>query len=153
MKVNLRGGLRSLHRKMELSFGFLSKTLQNKAAKLAYVPEKSFVKCAVGSSLVLENVDKLSSKMYTYFTNYHRHAANLLCSCRIAIPLSGETMETHTRFDVLVIGGGVVGCAILRELTRYRASVALIERNPDICEGTSKSNSRSEEHTSELQSR
>jgi len=50
-------------------------------------------------------------------------------------------METHTRFDVLVIGGGVVGCAILRELTRYRASVALIERNPDICEGTSKSNS------------
>jgi glycerol-3-phosphate dehydrogenase len=50
-------------------------------------------------------------------------------------------METHTRFDVLVIGGGVVGCAILRELTRYRASVALLERNPDICEGTSKSNS------------
>lgn len=50
-------------------------------------------------------------------------------------------METHTRFDVLVIGGGVVGCAILRELTRYQASVALIERNPDICEGTSKSNS------------
>lgn len=50
-------------------------------------------------------------------------------------------MRTHTHFDVLVIGGGVVGCAILRELTRYRASVALLERNPDICEGTSKSNS------------
>lgn len=51
-------------------------------------------------------------------------------------------METHTHhFDVLVIGGGVVGCAILRELSRYRASVALVERNPDICEGTSKSNS------------
>ena len=50
-------------------------------------------------------------------------------------------METHTHFDVLVIGGGVVGCAILRELTRYQASVALVERNPDICEGTSKSNS------------
>ena len=43
--------------------------------------------------------------------------------------------------DVLVIGGGVVGCAILRELTRYDASVALLERHPDICEGTSKSNS------------
>ncbi len=50
-------------------------------------------------------------------------------------------METHLQFDVLVIGGGVVGCAILRELTRYQASVALLERNPDICEGTSKANS------------
>ena len=43
--------------------------------------------------------------------------------------------------DVLVIGGGVVGCAILRELARYAARVVLLERNPDVCEGTSKSNS------------
>ncbi len=43
--------------------------------------------------------------------------------------------------DVLVIGGGVVGCAVLRELSRYAARVALLERNPDVCEGTSKSNS------------
>jgi len=45
------------------------------------------------------------------------------------------------RVDVLVIGGGVVGSAILRELSRYHARVALLERNPDVCEGTSKSNS------------
>src|SRR5258708_7591947 len=51
-------------------------------------------------------------------------------------------METKMRrVDVLVIGGGVVGCAILREWSRYDATVALLERNPDICEGTSKSNS------------
>lgn len=51
-------------------------------------------------------------------------------------------METNIRYvDVLVIGGGVVGCAILRELARFDAAVALLERNPDICEGTSKSNS------------
>jgi glycerol-3-phosphate dehydrogenase len=43
--------------------------------------------------------------------------------------------------DVLVIGGGVVGSAVLRELSRYAARVALLERNPDVCEGTSKSNS------------
>jgi glycerol-3-phosphate dehydrogenase len=43
--------------------------------------------------------------------------------------------------DVLVIGGGIVGCAILRELSRFNADVALVERNPDICDGTSKSNS------------
>ncbi len=45
------------------------------------------------------------------------------------------------RVDVLVIGGGVVGSAILHELSRYHARVALLERNPDICECTSKSNS------------
>ena len=45
------------------------------------------------------------------------------------------------RIDILVIGGGVVGSAILRALSRLDASVALLERSPDVCEGTSKSNS------------
>src|SRR5579859_1657538 len=58
------------------------------------------------------------------------------------IERKSRAMDTHTHhFDVLVIGGGVVGGAILRELSRYDAKVALVERNPDICEGTSKSNS------------
>lgn len=63
----------------------------------------------------------------------------------MVLPSIGEiwvNMRTQTHhFDVLVIGGGVVGCAILRELARYQVSAALLERNPDICEGTSKSNS------------
>ena len=51
-------------------------------------------------------------------------------------------MEKNIRYvDVLVIGGGVVGCALLRELARFDAAVVLLERNPDVCEGTSKSNS------------
>ncbi|HLL77952.1 MAG TPA: NAD(P)/FAD-dependent oxidoreductase [Ktedonobacteraceae bacterium] len=54
-------------------------------------------------------------------------------------------MQSETRqveqVDILVIGGGIVGSAILRELARYEASVVLLERNPDICDGTSKSNS------------
>lgn len=45
------------------------------------------------------------------------------------------------RFDVLVIGGGVVGCAILRELSRFDTSCALVEQGPDVCELTSKANS------------
>src|SRR5579883_2168127 len=43
--------------------------------------------------------------------------------------------------DVLVIGGGVVGGAILRELARFDATAALLERRPDICDATSKANS------------
>lgn len=43
--------------------------------------------------------------------------------------------------DVLVIGGGIVGCSILRELSRYDVSVALLEERPDVCDATSKANS------------
>ncbi len=43
--------------------------------------------------------------------------------------------------DILIIGGGVVGCAILQALTSYDATVALVEQYPDVCEGTSKANS------------
>ncbi len=49
-------------------------------------------------------------------------------------------MEQH-KYDVAVIGGGVIGCAIARELSRYRLSVCLIEKEEDVCSGTSKANS------------
>ncbi len=45
------------------------------------------------------------------------------------------------RADVVVIGGGVVGCAIARELSRYCLDVVLLERTPDVAMGTSKANS------------
>ena len=44
-------------------------------------------------------------------------------------------------FDVAVIGAGVIGCAAARELSRYKLSVAVLERESDVCEGTSKANS------------
>ena len=40
-------------------------------------------------------------------------------------------------FDVLIIGGGVVGSAIARELSRYKLSVGVVEKNPDVCDETS----------------
>ena len=43
--------------------------------------------------------------------------------------------------DVLIIGAGVVGCALARELSRYEASIAVLERMSDVAEGASKANS------------
>lgn len=43
--------------------------------------------------------------------------------------------------DVTVIGAGVIGCAVARELTKYRLNVCVIEKETDVCEGTSKANS------------
>ncbi|MCR5591501.1 MAG: FAD-dependent oxidoreductase [Lachnospiraceae bacterium] len=45
------------------------------------------------------------------------------------------------KYDALIIGAGVVGSAIARELSRYRINVAVLDRNSDIGEGTSKANS------------
>ena len=44
-------------------------------------------------------------------------------------------------FDVLVIGAGVTGCAIARELSKYKLSVCVLEKEEDVCSGTSKANS------------
>ena len=46
-----------------------------------------------------------------------------------------------TPYDVIVIGGGVVGCALLRELSRYDLAVLLLEKESDLAEGISKANS------------
>ena len=43
-------------------------------------------------------------------------------------------------FDVAVIGAGVVGCAIARELARYDLRCVLVEASDDVGTGTSKAN-------------
>ena len=44
-------------------------------------------------------------------------------------------------YDVAIIGAGVTGSAIARELSRYQLNVCVIEREEDVCCGTSKANS------------
>ena len=44
-------------------------------------------------------------------------------------------------YDVAIIGAGVVGCAIARELSKYRVNACVIDREEDVCCGTSKANS------------
>ncbi|HJN87907.1 MAG: NAD(P)/FAD-dependent oxidoreductase [Dehalococcoidia bacterium] len=44
-------------------------------------------------------------------------------------------------YDVAVVGGGVVGCAIARELARHQVKVVLLERESDVARGTSGKNS------------
>lgn len=44
-------------------------------------------------------------------------------------------------YDVAIIGAGVCGCAVARELSRYQLAICVIEKESDVCEGTSKANS------------
>ncbi len=44
-------------------------------------------------------------------------------------------------YDVCIIGAGVSGCSVARELSRYRVNACVIEKCEDVCCGTSKANS------------
>lgn len=44
-------------------------------------------------------------------------------------------------YDVIIIGGGVIGCSTARYLSRYDLKVCVLERCEDVCSGTSKANS------------
>ncbi|MGW6249629.1 FAD-dependent oxidoreductase [Streptomyces roseolus] len=52
-------------------------------------------------------------------------------------PLPGRAGNAY---DVVVVGAGVVGCAIARALARYRLRVALVDASDDVGEETSKAN-------------
>jgi len=43
--------------------------------------------------------------------------------------------------DVAIIGAGVIGCAVARELSRYSLDICVLEKEADVAEGTSKANS------------
>ncbi len=44
-------------------------------------------------------------------------------------------------YDVIIIGAGVIGCAVAREMSKYNAKILVLEKNEDVCTGTSKANS------------
>ncbi|MBR2812684.1 MAG: NAD(P)/FAD-dependent oxidoreductase [Solobacterium sp.] len=47
----------------------------------------------------------------------------------------------YSESDILIIGAGIAGCAVARELSRYHASVIVLERGDDIASGATKANS------------
>lgn len=49
--------------------------------------------------------------------------------------------EKNKIYDIIIIGAGVTGCATARELSRYCLDICVIEKEEDVCCGTSKANS------------
>ena len=44
-------------------------------------------------------------------------------------------------YDVIIIGGGAAGSASARELSRYKVNACVLEKEEDVCCGTTKANS------------
>ena len=50
-------------------------------------------------------------------------------------------MHDMNHYDVVVIGGGVLGCMTARNLRRWKISTLLVEQNEDVCTGITRANS------------
>lgn len=48
--------------------------------------------------------------------------------------------EVKGKYDVIIIGAGLVGSIIARWLSKYNLNILLIDKEPDVCTGTSKAN-------------
>lgn len=44
-------------------------------------------------------------------------------------------------YDVVIIGAGVIGCSVARELSRFKLKVCVLEKESDVAAGTTKANS------------
>ncbi len=44
-------------------------------------------------------------------------------------------------YDIVIIGSGIIGCSIARELSKYKANILVLEKNNDVSCGTTKANS------------
>ncbi|TFF94003.1 MAG: FAD/NAD(P)-binding oxidoreductase [Promethearchaeota archaeon] len=50
-------------------------------------------------------------------------------------------MSSSEEYDIIIIGGGVIGCSIARALCKYDLKICLLEKEADISMGTTKGNS------------
>ena len=50
-------------------------------------------------------------------------------------------------YDVIIIGAGIIGTIIARELSRYKLKVLILERNKDVSMGDRKSTRLNSSHT------
>lgn len=55
--------------------------------------------------------------------------------------LDASDTKRKSMYDICIIGAGVVGCAIARELAKYNLKICLLEKNDDVGAATTKANS------------
>lgn len=56
------------------------------------------------------------------------------------LPAVNDGKLDGTEWDVVVIGGGISGCAVARELSKYKLKVLLCEKHSDVAHGASGAN-------------
>ncbi len=67
-------------------------------------------------------------------------AENIKENMKAKAKINIEKDKLIKKTDVLIVGAGITGSAIARELSRYDLDITVIEKNSDIAEGTTKAN-------------
>lgn len=80
--------------------------------------------------LVSAGLLAVNKRRYDGLINNIRFTGDTIPSMRL--PLLHDDALEQAAPDVMIIGGGVVGCAIARECTRYDISVLLVEKEHDV---------------------
>lgn len=80
----------------------------------------------------LEQVKGVINELYT--------AENIKESMKVKKKIDIEKDKVIKKTDVLIVGAGITGSAIARELAKYDLDITVIEKNTDIAEGTTKAN-------------
>lgn len=57
------------------------------------------------------------------------------------MPSATSSNSVCVYYDICIIGAGIIGCAIARELARYNLKICLIEKSDDVGNATTKANS------------
>ncbi len=58
-----------------------------------------------------------------------------------SLKFSNPSQIAEVLYDVVIVGAGVVGCALAYKLSMYKLKVLLLDKKYDVGEGTSKGNS------------
>lgn len=56
------------------------------------------------------------------------------------LPSENDKSLDGEKPDVLIIGGGITGCAIARELSKWKLNILVVEKGADVASGASKAN-------------
>jgi len=80
----------------------------------------------------LDQVKGVINELYT--------AESIKKNMKKKVKINLEKDKLIKKTDVLIVGAGITGSAIARELAKYDLDITVIEKNSDIAEGTTKAN-------------
>ncbi len=56
------------------------------------------------------------------------------------LPSEQDRSLDGEKLDILIVGGGITGCAIARELSKWKLNVVIVEKGSDVASGASRAN-------------